>query len=95
VSDIYKASVPRADFTATKRSILRYLNRYERDWEREVWVQMWEMEGCAPPEEGGAVMTTGRVRSALGALVREGLLRRHCRGGRNRYALTHEGRESS
>lgn len=94
MGDGYQPGVLRADFAACKRSILRYLNRYERDWGRvPVYTYLWEMAGCAPPEEDGAVMTTGRTRAALGALVREGLLQREERPGcLNRYALTDRGR---
>lgn len=94
---LYKDHVPRCDLAATKRSILRYLRRYERDWERTpVWVYASEMDGCAPPEEGNAVMTTGRVRMALGQLVREGQLQeRRTSSRRNMYALTALARVSS
>jgi hypothetical protein len=96
VTDHYAPHVVRADFAAVKRSILRYLERYERDWKQAVvWMPAWHFSGCQPPEEGRAVLTWGRVRVALGALVREGVLRRMETRAGCRYALTDDGRSGA
>ena len=82
-----------ADMAATKRSILRYLARYERDWERdEVGMPAWHFVMCTPSEEGGKRLIRGRVHNALGQLRAEGLL--HRRKSYDAWALTDAGREA-
>lgn len=80
------------DVTATKRSIVRYLKRYEVDWKREtVTVHVYEMDGCRPPEEGHRLMTKGRVIRALTELQNEGVVVSY-EGRRMHYGLTDCGR---
>lgn len=80
-----------ADMPATRRSILRYLARYERDWERdEVSMPAWHFVMCTPSEEGGKWLVKGRVHVALGQLRSQGWLYKK---GDN-WALTDIGREA-
>jgi hypothetical protein len=77
---------------ATRRSILRYLARYERDWGRdEVAMPAWHFDGCRPPEEGALFLVRGRVRVALGQLREAGLLYKKPAPS-NCWALTEQGR---
>jgi hypothetical protein len=81
-----------ADMAATRRSILRYLARYERDWERdEVAMPAWHFVMCRPPEEAEKWLVKGRVHVALGQLRVQGLLRKKGR----EWALTDLGRASA
>jgi hypothetical protein len=65
------------DYEGTKRSIVRYLERYEIEWERRVWIREHQLTMCRPPEEGGKWMIRSRVLRALRDLTREGILERH------------------
>lgn len=86
---------------ATRRSILRYLRRYDREWRNDqspVWCYLHEFEGCTPPEEHpqmGVVLIRGRVRRAAAELVRAGVLQRRQGAWRVAVALTDEGRAST
>ena len=79
------------DYEGTKRSIVRYLERYERDWGHVVWIGEGDMTMCRPPEEGGKWMIRSRVLRALRELTREGVLVRHER--RASWCLAEPGEE--
>lgn len=78
-----------AGMPATRRSIIRYLRRYERNWKQEeVSMPASHFVMCRPPEENGKWLTHGRVNVALGQLRKHGWVQRTDRG----WSLTDGGR---
>lgn len=90
IANLKRGADAACDMPGTRRSILRYLARYERDWERdEVAMPAWHFVMCTPPEEGCKWLVQGRVYVALGQLREAGLLNR--KG--SEWVLTDLGRE--
>jgi hypothetical protein len=89
IANLRRGEAAAADMPATRRSILRYLARYERDWDRVVSMPAWHFVGCTPPEEGRKHLVKGRVHNAIGQLRENDLLERK---GDN-WVLTDLGRE--
>jgi hypothetical protein len=95
--DSAPAKIVVATMEQTERSILRYLERYEREWGHKVWVRSWEMSGNRPPEEDPdfrVVLGRGMTQQALGRLVRAGHveMRRDHGAGYRHYSITEQGR---
>jgi hypothetical protein len=90
ISCLRAGATAAADMPATRRSILRYLARYERDWgQDEVAMPAWHFVMCRPPEEDEKWLVKGRVHVALGQLRENGLLEK--KG--TQWVLTDLGRE--